>query len=253
VFDTDGRAGLSFAGALGRRRDLIAETSEPAGDLATALAHGARLLARAPHLAVEQAQEILSVMPGQREASLLLAQAHRASGDPAQAADVLRGLVAAKPADFVAWGDLADTLAAMGDAQAAADAYLNAVKASVTDPILVEAAVALREARLHVAEALLRARLLARPTDVAAIRMLAEVAARLGRYEDAGNLLSRALDLCPGFHQARRAQAQVLQRQERPAEALAEVERLLAVDPQDINSHPESVSVGPAGRVPARS
>lgn len=212
------------------------ETAEPAGDLATALAHGARLLARAPRLAVRQAQEILAVMPGQREAILLLAQALRAAGDPAQAAEVLRGAVAARPADFAAWGDLADTLLDLGDAEAAADAYMREVDASVIDPVLVDAAVALREGRLHVAEQALRVRLLARPTDVAAIRMLAEVAAQLGRYEDAGNLLSRALELCPGFHQARRAQAQVLQRQERPAEALAEVERLLAIDPQDVNS-----------------
>src|SRR5207302_3843876 len=48
-------------------------------------------------------------------------------------------------------------------------------------------------------ETLLREHLCEHPTDVAAIRMFAEVAARLGRYQDAENLLARCLELAPGF------------------------------------------------------
>jgi len=82
-----------------------------------------------------------------------------------------------------------------------------------------------------VAEALLRAHLKQYPTDVVAIRMLAEVAARLGRYGDSETLLQRCLELAPGFHAARHNLAVVLHRQNRPADALREVDRLLQGDP----------------------
>jgi tetratricopeptide (TPR) repeat protein len=102
---------------------------------------------------------------------------------------------------------------------------------AVADPILLEAGRALVDNDIPHAEALLRGRLRRSPTDVAAIRMLAEVAARIGRYEDAAHLLERCLELAPGFHAARQNYAMVLHRGNRPQEALAQVERLLAEDP----------------------
>jgi tetratricopeptide (TPR) repeat protein len=69
------------------------------------------------------------------------------------------------------------------------------------------------------------------PTDVAAIRMLAEVAARLGRDEDAETLLARCLELAPGFRAARHNHALVLNRCNRHAEALQEADALLAAEP----------------------
>ena len=60
------------------------------------------------------------------------------------------------------------------------------------------------------------------PNDVAAIRMLAELSARLGRDDEALELLTRCLELAPGFHAARKNLAQVLNRGNRQAEALEE-------------------------------
>ena len=59
-------------------------------------------------------------------------------------------------------------------------------------PRLVEAALALGDNDLPRAEPLLRAHLKDDPFDVAAIRMFAELAGRIGRYKDAENLLRRA-------------------------------------------------------------
>jgi tetratricopeptide (TPR) repeat protein len=205
------------------------------GSLAVALAHAARLLEARPALAVEQAQEILAAVPGQPEAMRLLGRAQWAMGDPDAAVATLRRRTGADPRDAAAWRLLADLLQVLGDGAGADSAHLSAVEAGVNDPLLAKAALALRAERLAVAEAALRARLKAEPTDVAAIRMLAEVAARLGRYEDAGSLLARCLELSPSFHEARRAHAQVLQRQERPLEALAEAERLMAIDAKNPN------------------
>jgi len=61
------------------------------------------------------------------------------------------------------------------------------------------------------------------------MRMLAEVAARLGRYPDAAALLERALELAPGFIPARHNYAFVLHRAGKSAEALTEVQRLLVL------------------------
>jgi tetratricopeptide (TPR) repeat protein len=93
------------------------------------------------------------------------------------------------------------------------------------------AAEALNDNRIPEAEARLRQQLKQAPTDVVAIRMLAEVAMRLDRAEDAERLLERCLELAPGFDAARHNYAIVLNRVNKPQEALAELERLLGTDP----------------------
>ena len=95
-------------------------------------------------------------------------------------------------------------------------------------PRLIEAALALADNRLPEAEPLLRKHLKERPFDVAAIRMLAELAGRIGRYKDAETLLRRALELSPAFTAARANLAIVLHRLNRPAEAIAELETVMA-------------------------
>jgi len=128
------------------------------------------------------------------------------------------------------WRLLGDHLSAMGDTSGAAAAYASHIKASTRDPRLLAPAAALCEGRLAVAERLLRAHLKQFPTDVAAIRMFAELAARLGRLADAENLLARCLELAPDFTAARHNYAVVLHRQAKSVDALREVERLLVGD-----------------------
>jgi tetratricopeptide (TPR) repeat protein len=69
------------------------------------------------------------------------------------------------------------------------------------------------------------------PTDVAAIRMLAEVAARIGRIADSETLLARCIELAPGFAIARQNYAMMLHRANKPERALLETNALLADDP----------------------
>jgi tetratricopeptide (TPR) repeat protein len=94
----------------------------------------------------------------------------------------------------------------------------------------MQAATALIANDLPVAERILKPYLNRHPTHVAAIRMLAEVAARLGRNEDAEALLARCLELAPGFTEARYNHATVLYRLTRAEEALAALEPLLAAN-----------------------
>jgi predicted Zn-dependent protease len=154
-----------------------------------------------------------------------LALARVGRGDAAIAA--LRCAVALDPSIPGAWGVLADHLTAIGDVAGADSAYLQHIKSASRNPRLMRAAAALCENQIPTAEATLRAHLRDHPTDVAAIRMFAEVAARVGRLAEAESLLARALELAPGFHEARAHYAIVLQRQNRPLEALEHVDRLL--------------------------
>ncbi len=108
------------------------------------------------------------------------------------------------------------------------------IAAGLANPQLVEAALALHENRLSDAEPRLRAHLKDDPFDVAAIRMLAELAGRIGRYKDAETLLRRALELAPEFGAARANLATCLYRQNKPAEAIAELDHVMIDDPENI-------------------
>ena len=171
--------------------------SLPTGTLEVALAHTARLLGARPDLAETQAREILAVVPSSAEA----------------------------------WGLLAEARLRQGDEAGASEAYAGQIAASVHEPELREAAEALAQNRLAIAERLLKPFLKRHPDNVAALRMLAEVAGRIGRYDEAEVLLARCLELAPGFDPARHNHALVLYRQNRPSEAIEEVDRLLASDP----------------------
>ena len=235
------------------------------GDLRTALQHARALLAQSPKLAAEQAREILEVIPGQPDAELVLASALRrlrdfdaarailhplrqkhprsaavwlewgelcaCRGEHEVAGRALRRAVDLDPTLVRAWLALAEYCQATDDARGAAAAYAQFLRHSTRDPELMAAADALCSNRIPEAERILRARLYRAPTDVAAIRMMAEVAARLGRYDDAEHLLGRCLELSPEFSAARQQFAMLLHRNNRPVAALQEIGRLERADP----------------------
>jgi tetratricopeptide (TPR) repeat protein len=208
-------------------------TPEPTGTVEQALAHAGRLLEHSPELAAEQAAEILKVVPREARALTVLGLAQGALGQGEAAVATLRRAVQLAPGLGEAWRSLADHLSAMGDTIGADAAYARYIQCSTRDPRLLRPALALCENRIAEAEALLRAHLKSFPTDVPAIRMLAEVAARLGRYGDAESLLRRCLELAPGFRAARHNLAAVLYRHDKPAEALPEIEQLLTAEPRN--------------------
>lgn len=114
--------------------------------------------------------------------------------------------------------------------------------------MLARAALALHDNALGIAEPLLKSYLKANPFDARAIRMLAELAARIGRTRDAETLLRRALDLSPGFAAARANLAMVLHQLGRPAEAIAELDLLLADDPDNlVHANLKAATLGRVG------
>jgi tetratricopeptide (TPR) repeat protein len=232
------------------------------------VARASEVLATNPALAQSEAEAVLRVAPADPRARLILASARRRRGDPAAALAILRPLAAAfpraahtqyelgatladlgdgagakaalrralaiKPDLAEAWRALGDRLFAEGDNAAADAAFAAHDLAMVRDPALGPAAQALHAGRLADAEARLRAIILERPTDVAAVRLMAEVLRRADRNPAAEALLVQALALEPGHAGTRLALANVLYRQQRAAEALAEVEALLAENPREV-------------------
>ena len=118
--------------------------------------------------------------------------------------------------------------------------------ASVRDPELLRAGEALANNDLPTAESILRPRLHRRPTDVAAIRMMAELAARVGRPADAEHLLRRALELAPDWDAPRANLATLLYRQNRWHEALDELGRIETLD-SDSNRGLKAAVLGRVG------
>lgn len=159
-----------------------------------------------------------------------------ARADPAAAAAQLRVIVARNPADVGAHRMLGRVLRQLGRSEEAARAEMDAIRAAALDPAMIAIAGALLANDLPAAEAGLRNRLSRQPTDVAAIRMMAELAGRLGRYRDAENLLRRAIELAPAFTAARANLAIALYKQNRFAEAGEVLEQVLAQDPANASS-----------------
>jgi tetratricopeptide (TPR) repeat protein len=113
------------------------------------------------------------------------------------------------------------------------EALDRALREAFSRPRIVAAGEALARNQLPQAESLLRAQLAQDPGDLAACCMLADLATRIGRHDDACALLERCLELAPAFDAARGNYAKLLHRMDRSADALVEVERLLARDPRN--------------------
>jgi tetratricopeptide (TPR) repeat protein len=101
-------------------------------------------------------------------------------------------------------------------------------------PRLIEAAMALNENRLDVAERILKPHLKEDPFDARAIRMLAELAARIGRVRESEVLLRRAIEVAPGWTPPKANLALLLGRMGRPAEAMGLLDDIFADEPDQL-------------------
>ena len=239
------------------------------GDLTTATAHAERLLSQDPRLAARQAEEILKVDPASDAARRILATACRVLGDAprslglleplaerlgespgflfeygqtlgavgrgAESIRALRKAISLNPGFAAAWRSLGDQLEVAGDAEGSREAYQKHFALTAQHPELIEAIDLLRDGMLAKAERLVRDFLKQNPANVSAIRLLADIGIRLGQFGDARELLERCLQLAPDFHLARHSYAVALVREQKLEQGLAEVQKLLAVEPENAN------------------
>ena len=242
-------------------------STEQTGSIEAAIRHTEALLEHEPELAIEQAREILKAVPKYPPAELLLASALFRTGNVDDSMAILERLVREqqkwaaahfeygyalgalgrgdealvamrrtvelKPLHPEAWRFLGDHLMATGRSTEGDQAYARHVQASAQNPELQKAAAAMVKNDVAVAERLLKAHLKQAPTDVSAIRMLAEVAVRCGENEAAESLLLRCLELAPSFTSARYNYAVILHRRNDSSAALTEVEQLLKAEPRN--------------------
>jgi tetratricopeptide (TPR) repeat protein len=239
------------------------------GDLRTALKNATDLLAHDPRLAEEQVKEILKVYPDSVDARRILASAFRLQKMPKKGLDVLaplldgqadssgflrefaqcqggvgrgddaiktlRKAVAIDPKHAPAWQSLGHQLAVAGDEDGSRKAFQRHFELSTPHPELVEAVKLMHDGKLGKSERIARDLLKKHPTDVSAIRVLADIGFKMGQLKDASHLLERCLELAPNFHAARHTYATILMRLQKPEAAIQEIEKLLVLEPNNPN------------------
>jgi tetratricopeptide (TPR) repeat protein len=142
----------------------------------------------------------------------------------------LRALLQEDPLNAGAYRLLGQAMAA---ANSSAGTAIQSVTVSGADVRLREAAQALQADDLETAEIILRARLLDRPHDVNALRLLAALANQLGFHEESEALLRLTLELEPSFAEARTELARQLNLVHRYDEALAQIGQVLERSPEN--------------------
>lgn len=238
------------------------------GDPEMAVPHAMKLLREGqPQLARKQAEAVLQHHPDEIDCLLVVAAAIRAQGGYKEAIQRLKELLARVP-DFAlaqqelgfAYGDTGQVIAGIqalqravrinpnlssswqkmgelfladGDEVSASEAFKRHLLLSSHDPELIRAVNLFSSGKIGQAEQLCRQFLKQNPTDITAIRLLAEIGMKVGALSDAQNLLERCLQLAPDFHLARLTYAHVLSKSDKLELALAQVDQLLKSKPHE--------------------
>ncbi|MEM7216868.1 MAG: sulfotransferase [Pseudomonadota bacterium] len=242
------------------------------GTLDTALRQAQKLLAeRAYVAAIAQSREIHRHHPGEPRASFIaavacryigeheaalrlltplaraaqasgrvqleFALAQRATGDSRGSLSTLQRAAETDPEFAALWQPLGELLEEQGDLAGADAALRRHMALSSKHPGLMKAVELTAEGKLGMAEGICRDYLERYPTDVDAIRLLADIGLQLERHEDAATLLRRALELAPDYHVARYQYAGALSKGNRFEAALAELATLERLEPENL-AHP---------------
>jgi len=195
-------------------------TAQSTATVGDALNNARQLLQSRPNAAAEQARAIIKVEPGIAEAHLLLAAALRAQFRHEEA-------------------ELSER---------------EAMRVSMSDPVLTLVAQHLSANRAQEAEALLQRFLEDTPNDPEALRLLARLAMSRGRLDRAETLLWRALSLAPGFTAAKEDFDELIDRQARaytsdgtgapsPPDAEAEFGEAIKLNERALEKHPDNPKV----------
>ena len=185
--------------------------------------------------ALDDLSHAASVAPHVAPVHYELGLALRASGRVNEAIGALRRAVKLNGKLPHAWQTLGELLNERGDAEAAEGAFRRQMAAASVHPGLLKAVELVAEGKLGMAEGICREYLYRYPTDVNAIRLLADIGLQLDIFDDATKLLRRALELAPDYHLARNNYANALSKAGRFEESLAELSYLEGVEPQNLS------------------
>jgi tetratricopeptide (TPR) repeat protein len=250
-FGWDAGAWRLFDASAGRRRLLppLAAAVAVALLASTAWAHGRWLLADRHALRMARAERrgdwptslaeasaAHRLDPGRREPLLVMGEAHLAAGRAGQALPPLRSLLATRPHDMTALGNLALALSARGDAAAATEAFQRVLRIHPRDARAHYELATLLEPQGRRKEALEEYRLAARYDGRNAdyLHQWGVAALQAGLPEEAAQALSRAVEVDPSRSASHKALGVVLfEVLGRRDEGAPHLRRALALDPTD--------------------
>ena len=149
------------------------------------------------------------------------------AGDNRAATTSLKCAVDLDPGFAEAWHALGDQMVRMRSRKGADAAYAEYFYASINDPMLRDAMTAYRDNRLDDARGLLVEHLKANPNDVNALKLMGEIALKSGRMLRAAEFFKRCVALAPDFNAARFRYATILMTQNKPQEAIDQVDEIL--------------------------
>jgi tetratricopeptide (TPR) repeat protein len=160
---------------------------------------------------------------------------HVALKDAPRAIEAYERAVRVNPALPDTWSMLEGLYRMVGDDAQRQVAAAHAKKLRSTPPEVIKATGLFCEGDLATAERLVRAFLLQHGNHVEAMRLLARIGVAREVLDDAEVLLAAALEMAPDYTELRRDYACVLLDRHKHAEAIAQLDRLLAADPKNID------------------
>jgi len=191
-------------------------------------------LTGSPQASIKTLTEFLVLEPNVAQGRYEIGLAFNTCGQITNAIIELKKAVDLDSGFLSAWRMLGEALLVQGDEEGAAQAHARARLAIGVDPALKQATELFTSGRIGIAEGVCREYLKIHPTDVNAIRLLADIGYKLGIMEEAVQLYKRCLELTPDYHMARHKYALALSKQDKFEAAMVEVNRLIEIDPNSI-------------------
>jgi tetratricopeptide (TPR) repeat protein len=178
----------------------------------------------------------LTLKPQSSRTLKALAALYLSLGDSARGLECLKRAVSADPDDFRPWFAMGKVYLDLGQADEASSAYDEALRRA---PGHIEAQIGRLQAllaanRAQEAGALAVALVASQPESPSVLGLAASQASETGQVDRALELAARALKLNSDEPEAMFVRARLLRRAGKPAEALADLERLVAINPNKL-------------------
>src|SRR5712671_4104172 len=216
--------------AAGSLRTLFPENR----DVLYLLALGQRHTGRVPD-ALDTLADMERHHPGASQLHQERGHCYVALKDAQRAIAAYERAVQINPALPPAWSMLEGLYKMVGDEAHRQVAAAHARKRKAIPPEVITATGLFCEGDLTAAEKLIRAFLLGHGDHVEAMRLLARIGIAREVLDDAEILLAAALEMAPDYIELRRDYACVLLDRHKHAEAIAQLDRLLKIDPKNID------------------
>ena len=187
-------------------------------------------------------ENLLTKAPDMGRAYQELGHLSKAIGNDENAASHYRQACELNPALISSWKSLFNYFTKMKNKPAAEHAYEQIKKLESIPSVLLYINQILNEGRLGIAEKQCREYLKKNPTDVYAMSLLAEIANRLGYFDDAEILLENAVKFSPNDGELRMKYAMILRKKQKFAKTMEQVNILCEQFPENLSYQAQKAS-----------